>query len=125
MKYSVAISNVHSNPHKVSLTNRIGQVAEFNVCEREHEGRRYVFIESLEQTVSQVTHKNANYFAVQLAQRLTIDPRQLHIIELRSQEGEAEVWRWRLKLADGAIVDTIPEPIPPSNYQTFLLGLRG
>lgn len=116
-------STVASTPRLITLTNRTGQSVNLKVSRRQHDDKQYLFLQPSEEGASNLTSKNANYFAVQLAQGLQVSPKSMNIIELRRGKDVTEVWRWRLKLADDFIVDTIPEQIPKSAYQDFLLQL--
>ncbi len=112
-----------SAPRLVTLTNRNGQSVELKVSRRLHKDLQYVFVEPSDDSLCKSTSKSANCFAVQLVKGLDVNPRGMNIIELRRGEKATELWRWRLKLADELIVDTIPEKIPQSAYKDFLLQL--
>lgn len=114
---------VVSAPRLITLTNRTGQSVNLEVSRRQYDNKQYLFLQPSGEGVSNLTSKNANYFAVQLAQGLQVSPKSMNIIEFRRGRETTEVWRWRLKLADDFIVDTVPEQIPKSAYQDFLLRL--
>jgi hypothetical protein len=107
----------------VSLNNRLGQQVQLGVYHIQHQGRDYVFVAAPRQSASSFVGKNAEPFAFQLRETLSLDARRMELIEVREAAEGARLFRWRFEWVGNSPLSARSEEITSPGLRATLLAL--
>lgn len=107
----------------VDLENRLGQTVSLAVRHVQAFGKHILFVSALTQQASSVVAKNAQHFALQLREKLAIDPRRFDMIELRGDHAVPSLWRWRFEWVGSSPFSGRCEAIQSEHHHSQLLNL--
>lgn len=107
----------------VSLNNRLGQSVHLGVYHLQHQGRDYVFVAAPTQQASSFVGKNAEPFAFQLREYLSLDPRRMEMIEVREANDGLHLFRWRFEWVGNSPLSARSEEILSPGLRVTLLAL--
>jgi len=107
----------------LTLHNRLGQEVHLGVCHVAHQGRDYVFVAAPTQQASSFVGKNAEPFAFQLREKLSLEARRFELIEVREALGALHLYRWRFEWVGNAPLSARSEEITSAGLRATLLCL--
>ncbi len=104
----------------LTVTNRLGQEITLGVKLISMGKRGYLFMHAPKRAASSLIAKNAEHLAHQLVSRFRLDHRNLDIVELRDQQEDTEMLRWRFEWVGASARSAKSELMTSRSQRQFL-----
>ena len=104
----------------LTVTNRLGQEITLGVKLISMGKRGYLFLHAPKRAASSLVAKNAEHLAHQLVSRFQLDHKNLDIVELRDQQDETDMLRWRFEWVGSSARSAKSELMSSASQRRFL-----
>jgi hypothetical protein len=107
---------------ETALTNRLGQALTLPVSVIRQAGREMVFVITPANIPNFLT-KNAETIVFQLRELFGLDQKKFELFEVKKDEVELRIWRWRFDWVGSSPLQQNHELVTSDNQRSFLINL--